>query len=302
MSTQPKVVIVILNWNGLADTLECLGSLSTIDYVSKEVVVVDNGSESNEADAIKRQFPDVHLIKNKKNLGYTGGCNQGMQYALEQTADYVLLLNNDTVVTADFLKTMVEFYETTSGVSAISPLILYADQKHIWFAGGKLLLGMVRHLHKGELFDSAALPKTPFASPFVPGTAMLISTQRIAEVGVLDDRLFLYYEDVDWCARAQKLGLKSYVVPQALVYHKKSKATGQGGQRRFSKVPAYYIARNPVLLASDYGFFKKLGYLLAQVFIKLPLSLLLLIAFSAWGSYIRGLAAGFRDITKPRKA
>lgn len=290
---QPKVYIVTINWNGLKDTLECLESLRTIDYKNFETVVIDNGSNDNQAATIKQKFPKIKLIKNQRNQGFTGACNQGIKLALKEGADYVLLLNNDTIVTKDFLAKIVEFYESSPDAGMVSPVVLYNDRKTIWFAGAKIQLGIVRHINKAlSLKDLKS--KQPFETRFVPGAALLVSTKLIKQIGPLDDKYFAYYEDIDWCYRAKAAGYSSYVVPQTVIYHKKSASTGEGHRSKRNKIPAYYLARNSLLFASNLSTFKKVGYIICQFIFKLPLSLLLLIKPSAWISYIKGLIDGLR--------
>ena len=292
----PLVSITILNWNGLDDTLRCLESVVGQNYKHVQIVVVDNGSSKDEAAEIKRRFPNVKLIRNKDNLGFTGGHNQGMDVALQAGADYVLVLNNDVVLTDDALSRLVDFYQATPDAGMISPLILYADHERLWFAGGLVAMGMIRHKHKGEKVASLNLPKIPFKTDYVPGTAMLVSTKLIHEVGKLDDRYFAYYEDLDWCQRAEQHGYHAYVVPEAVVYHKKSGSTSQGGHRRFTKIPSYYLARNAFLLASNYSMVRKAGYMFVQIGVKLPLSLALLVELKAWSAYLHGTIDGVRAL------
>lgn len=289
---EPSVYLIVLNWNGLDDTLMCLESVYKLGYPNFRVVVVDNGSNAGQAAAIADRFPEVKLIKNKENLGFTGGCNQGIDEALKAGADYVVLLNNDTIVTADFLSKTVDFYEKTPDAGMVSPVILYTDRKRVWFAGAKVTLGIIRHLYKGKTVNDAEIPKEPFRTGYVPGTALLIKTALIKKIGKLDDRYFAYYEDLDWGWKANKLGYYPYVVPSAVIYHKKSGSTSEGGHKKWNKIPAYYVARNSILLASNFTSFKKVGFIFAQVLIKLPLNMILLVRPNAWGSYLRGTGRG----------
>jgi GT2 family glycosyltransferase len=299
-----KVCVVTINWNGLDDTLECLRSLETINYRDYEVVVIDNGSKNGDADRIAHRFPDVQLIRNPENRGFTGGCNQGIDVALASSAEYVLLLNNDTIVTADFLTKLVERYESLPDAGMISPVILYSDRRRIWFAGAEVRYGIARHLHKGRLYESIDLGSQPFKTEYVPGTALLVSTALIRRIGVLNDDYFAYYEDLDWCYRARKAGRYSYVEPRAIIYHKKSGSTGEGGHVRLNKVPAYFVARNGVLFASNLEGRERMIYVINQFLLKLPLSLMLLVKPQAWGSYVRGLLDGMfskKTRTIPRR-
>jgi GT2 family glycosyltransferase len=291
IKSTPVVYIVTINWNGLADTLECLGSLKLLDYKNFQTVVIDNGSSNAEADKIKLKYPGIKLIKNSTNLGFTGACNQGIDLAMKHKADYVLLLNNDTIITPEFLTKTVKFYESTADAGMVSPIVVYNDRKTVWFAGAKIQLGIVRHTKNIKLSDIKRQTE-PIKTEFVPGAALLVSAKLIKLIGKLDDKYFAYYEDVDWCYRAKAAGYNSYVVPQALIYHKKSASTGDGDRSKRGKVPAYFLARNGLLFATNLSGFKKAVYLANQFIFKLPLSLVLLVKPSAWSSYIRGLFDG----------
>lgn len=292
----PLTYIITINWNGIDDTLQCLDSLKSLAHDNYKTVVVDNNSEGDQAEKIERLHPEVIVIKNQENLGFTGGCNQGMEMALKDKASYVVLLNNDTTVTSDFLRKNIEFYESTSDAGMVSPIILYPDKKRIWFAGAKVKLGIIRHLYKGKTIESLDIPDAPYRSDYVPGTALLISTELIKKIGKLDDQYFAYYEDLDWAWKAEKIGRYPYIVPHSIVYHKKSGSTSEGGHRKWTKVPAFYVARNSIFLAKNYEGVAKLGFVLAQIFIKLPLNLLLLVTPSAWGSYLKGTIAGLKNL------
>jgi len=131
----PRVFIIILNWNNWLDTFECLESLKNNDYPNYEVVIVDNGSDEKP----QSPNPDIKIIYNKENLGFSEGNNVGIKYALEHGADYVLLLNNDTVVSNDFLSKLVKAAESNEEIGMVGSKIYFYDQKdRIWFAGGKV--------------------------------------------------------------------------------------------------------------------------------------------------------------------
>jgi GT2 family glycosyltransferase len=291
-SDTPKVAVVLLNWNGIADTTECLESLRAVDYPDFDVVVVDNASGNHEADTIAARFPQAHVVTNSENLGFTGGCNQGIRFARERGARYVLLLNNDTIVTPGFLRDLVAFAQRTPDAGFVSSVICYPGGDRIWFAGGRVVFGMIRHVHKGKSRSEIELATRPFVTDYVPGCVMLVPLRLIDTIGELDERYFAYYEDLDWCLKGREHGAFAYVVPDALVYHKKSGSTSEGGSKRFNAIPAYYIARNGVFLSDHYRSWSKIGFYLTQVLVKAPLTLLLLVRFRVWPSYLRGLRDG----------
>src|SRR6185437_6497170 len=134
---KPKVSIIVLTWNSYEITRDCLLSLRKVDYPNFEVVLVDNGSADSSPETLAREFPEVTLIRNPKNLGFTGGNNVGMRNVLSRGTDYVLLLNNDTVVAPDFLAELVEVAESNPRIGVLNPKIYYFEPSDvIWYGGG----------------------------------------------------------------------------------------------------------------------------------------------------------------------
>jgi len=236
------VTIIILNWNGLADTLECLESLADLDYPAYEVVVVDNGSMDGSVEAIRGCFPQVTLIENSENMGFAEGNNVGTRRALEHGADYVLLLNNDTVVDSAFLVELVNVAETDGEIGVASPLIFYYDAPdEIWTAGATInwVNGSTRRLRAGE---TAHEGEPTFDVDFVSGCALLAKREVIETTGFLDPDYYLYYEEADWCVRARNQGYRIVCVPQAKMWHKVSRSIGSS-----SPLVSYYMTRNALL-------------------------------------------------------
>jgi GT2 family glycosyltransferase len=240
----PRVAVVVLNWNGRDDTLDCLASLGRLNYPAYEVVVVDNGSNDGSAAAIRAAYPQVTLIETGDNLGYVGGNNVGLEYAKAIGANYALLLNNDTEVAPDFLHFLVEAAEENSTVGIVGPTIYYFDQPHvIWSAGGGVdwsrgdtwMIGLDEE-------DHGQFGKSPRPVDFVTGCALLVKMSLAEQVGVLDQRFFAYYEETEWCVRATRAGFKILHVPQAAIWHKISPAA-----REASPQVQYYMTRNRLL-------------------------------------------------------
>ncbi len=220
----PRVGIVLVNWNGKADTLECLRSLESVDYEDLSVLVVDNGSEGDDVDAIRHQFPHVLILENGRNLGFGAANNRGIEYAIADGADYVLLLNNDTTVDPDFLRIMVRTGEGNPEYGILSPTIYsYPDGGKEWFGGGRrvsLLRGtMASHKNPVEPKDDSLI-----GSQVVTGAAMLIKRAVIEKVGFLPTTYFLGWEDYDYCLRARRVGLLAGCVKGARIYHKVSRS------------------------------------------------------------------------------
>ncbi|MBC7249837.1 MAG: glycosyltransferase family 2 protein [Anaerolineae bacterium] len=240
----PRVAVIVLNWNGLADTLECLESLARLDYPDYEVVVVDNGSTDGSLDAIQGRFPDATLIENGENLGFTGGNNAGLRYVLVQRADYALLLNNDTEVAPDFLSHLVLAAEANPTVGVAGPTIYYyARPDLIWSAGGMIdrSRGQTRMIGLNEQ-DTGQYGTAPREVDFVTGCALLVKRTVLEQVGLLDERFFAYYEEAEWCVRARKAGFKIVHVPTAKIWHKIPLDA-----REHSPLVHYYMTRNRLL-------------------------------------------------------
>ncbi|MBT0653155.1 glycosyltransferase family 2 protein [Geobacter luticola] len=217
----PRVVIIILNWNGKDDTSECLESLNALTYSNYEIIVVDNGSTDGSQRYIKEKYPQVLLMETGQNLGFTGGNNRGITAALQKNADYVLLLNNDTVVDGQFLDELVFAGESRKDVGILNPKIYYYDEPRLlWYAGGNisLLQGLSRHFGFQEI-DHGQYDTTREVN-FITGCAFLIKREVIEKIGPLDDNFFCYSEDADWSLRAIKAGYKGLYVPSSRIWHK----------------------------------------------------------------------------------
>jgi len=238
----PEVTIIVLNWNGLADTLECLASLARLDYPAYHVVVVDNGSTDGSVEAIRAQFSQVTLIENGENLGFAEGNNVGLRHALDRGADYVLLLNNDTVADTRFLTKLVKIAEVDGEIGVASPLICHYDAPdEIWSAGAAIdwADGSTQRLRAGEVAREGA---PTFEVDFVSGCALLAKREVIETTGFLDVNFYLYYEEADWCVRARNQGYRIVCVPEAKIWHKVSRSVGAS-----SPLVTYYMTRNALL-------------------------------------------------------
>jgi GT2 family glycosyltransferase len=257
------VVVIILNWNGLADTLECLESLAHLDYQGHEVVVVDNGSVDRSVPVIHERFPGVTIIENGENLGYAGGNNVGLRYAMAQGADYALLLNNDTVVDPAFLRILVDAVEADPTVGIAGPTIYYHERPGIiWSTGGAIdwQRGSTRMLGLDEQ-DEGQFGQVPRTVDFVTGCAMLVRRAVLEQTELLDERFFAYYEETEWCVRASRAGFKIVHVPLAHIWHKISPAA-----QADSPLVHYYMTRNRLLFlkATEAGIHAWLHTLFAE--------------------------------------
>jgi GT2 family glycosyltransferase len=242
---EPRVSIVVLNWNSFQVTLDCLLSLRKADYRNFEVVLVDNGSTDSSSEQLVESIPEIRLIKNGTNLGFAAGCNVGMRDALGRGADYVLLLNNDTVVAPDFLTQLVQVAESDPTIGVLNPKIYFFDPPdRLNYAGGAhkrwrlypITIGY-RQKDRGQ-FDQMR------EMSFLSGCAMLIKAEVLRQVGVFEEVYFHFYEDVEWSLRATKAGFKGMYVPKAVIWHKEHFVTSKNQRNGFIE---YYLARSNVI-------------------------------------------------------
>jgi GT2 family glycosyltransferase len=244
---EPLVSVIVLNWNGREDTLECLESVLNIDYSTYEVVVVDNGSTDGSVAAIRTRYPKINLIETGKNLGYAEGNNVGIRAALNRNASFVFLLNNDTIVHPQILRNFVKVAAEIPNAGVFSARIYYkSEPRRIQYAGAEWLKGEGNFIHIGRDETDADIRQdlvndTAYAS----GCAMFFRSEVVQKVGFLDPRFFLTFEETDWCYRARKAGYRCLVVSDAKVWHKGSASFG--GEE--SPLYLYFYTRNRLLWA-----------------------------------------------------
>jgi len=255
----PKVFIIILHYGSTKDTEECLKSLEKLDYDNHKIIVVDNDPKNN------FQFPNsnfqIKYIKNKENLGFAGGNNIGIKYALEKKADYILLLNNDTIVDPSFLKKLIEAGESDKKIGILGPVIYkYSSTnpgQEIHFAGGKINWLFTKGKHITNLCPKSQIINLK-KTDYITGCCMLVKREVIEKIGLIPEEYFLYFEDVEWCLKARKKGFKCILVPTSKIWHKVSRNASEGS---FSYI--YYHTRNGLLLSKRNApfFIKTLAYL-----------------------------------------
>jgi GT2 family glycosyltransferase len=333
-----RVSIIILNWNGWKDTIECLESLYQINYSNFDVIVVDNDSHDESLEKIrnyasgniniKSEFFEYNysnkpikileytrneyenskgeinffklpskrlfLIKNDANYGFAEGNNIGIRYAFNDlNPNYILLLNNDTVVDKDFLEELVNIGEKNTDIGIIGPKIYYYDEQNtIWCVGGKIDWKFARGLHVGinEVDNGQYNEMREF--DYVSGSALLIKREVVDGIGLLDKQFFLYFEESDWALRASQKEYRSVYAPEAKVWHKVSKSGGGLSK----ETGLYYITRNRWLFmkkwanSKDYSFF-----VIYQIISAIIIPSFLSIYYRNWKLfrvYYSGLKAG----------
>ena len=243
----PFVIALVLNWNNLPDTLECVDSVRRSDYSNLALRVVDNGSREDPSAVLHESYPDVGVLRNPRNLGYGGGNNSGMKRAIDEGAAYILLLNNDVVVAPDCVRQLVAAAEADSRIGMATPKVFYYDRPtEIYWDGG------IVDWKSGELpHDSRRLPVEGgiVRSEWLTGCSLLVRVATIREVGLLDERYFLYFEDADWSVRAASRGWTNAVVLQARAWHKVSRSAGGGA----NPAVRFYHFRNRYMFVAAHG-------------------------------------------------
>lgn len=334
----PKVAIIIINWNGWRDTLECLESVFQINYPLFDLIVIDNDSEDSSIQKIKdycngkvkvqSEFINYNtenkpikiiehtnkelessqikidksndynrkltLIKNDKNYGFTGGNNIGMKHAIKTLhSDYILLLNNDTVVDENFIIEMMKVAKTDEDIGFVGPKVyIYNDKNRLQVAGGAevdLKYGEVDEIayHKIDdgKFDLYLEPD------YIGGTCILCKKEVIEKIGLLDPTYFMYWEDADWCFRGRKHGYKSVYAFKSKIWHK----YGASSENPFRM---YYFTRNRLYFMkkniSSIQFIQFSIFLAAVISYKCLYQLIRLRNIEMCTSYLKGYIHGLK--------
>lgn len=240
----PTVYVVILTFNKWELTRACIASLIRQDYSDYHIIVVDNGSMDRTVENVHQQFPEVTVIVNEANLGFAAGSNVGIQTALENKADFILMLNNDTVVPQNLLRVLVQHAQSLPDVGILTPRIFHYDNpESLWFAGSR------RHWLLLEAVDFGPVGARRYVKPdelhtldYIFGTVMLVPAEVFKKVGLFDESFFLYYEDMDFSLRVQSAGYKLYYIPDVGVQHHISSSTSSMPAMRY-----YHKARGSVI-------------------------------------------------------
>ncbi len=292
---KPKVSIILLNWNGWQDTIECLESIYQIDYSNYCVVLVDNASEDNSIKKIKdycegkleiksnyfdykitnKPFKIVEftekeimnselsekpfigtsnkeliIINNDKNHGFAKGNNIGIDFVLKDLkSDYILLLNNDTVVDKSFLDVLVNFGEENQKVGILGPMVCDYNEKNVIQSAGALICwktGRIILLHENELDDGNLSNRIDV--DYVEGCALLIKKELLTDLKLLREDYFSYWEETEFCVRVKKLNYDITCIPTAKIWHKKSKTV-----KKITGFYEYYYMRNMFLFMKEHS-------------------------------------------------
>lgn len=258
-----KVAVVIVNWNGKVDTAACVSSLAKVKSTRAQVdvVIVDNGSTDGSVKSFGALRPKPYVIPLPENKGFTGGTNAGMRYAYQAGYDYAWLLNNDTIVDRDAVDPLIQ---AVAGGDAIAGSKIYFAPGHefhpdrykksdqgnvIWYAGGMIDWDNMYASHRGVDEVDHGQYDEPRETAFITGCSLFIPREVIARVGYMDDRFYLYLEDVDYSLRTKHAGYRLLYAPKSKVWHINAGSTAKPGHG----LHEYYLTRNRLLVGMRYA-------------------------------------------------
>jgi GT2 family glycosyltransferase len=239
----PRIVCVILNFNRTADTLNCLQSLADNNYPNLVTIVLDAGDDASLAEQARVRFPETHIEPLTVNAGYAGNNNYGLRLAEAHAPDWVFVLNEDTRLAPDGLAELLAAAERDTSIGLVGPLVLHADSPDlVQSAGGRLSSAWeAEHFDQNQPLSEVGQAARPVM--WLSGCALLARWATVKQIGLFDERFFMYYEEIDWCLRAAASSWRVLNVPQAQLWHK-----GVSPDYRPGPAVTYYSARNRLLL------------------------------------------------------
>ena len=258
-----SIFVIVVNWNGNTDTVECISSLAKVRtlFPLLSIVVVDNGSTDGSIAEVKKKFSWVHCIDVGKNLGFAGGNNIGITYAMEQRAEYIWLLNNDTVADTGVLSSLSSFKDPSVGAIGSKIYFSKGHEYHktryrkknlgsvLWYAGGIIDWDNMLASHRGVDEVDIGQFDIEQETDFITGCSFFVRSDVLKKVGVLDESFFMYMEDLDLSLRIQKAGYKTVYNPHSVVWHKNASSSGGSG----STLHEYYQTRNRLKIGMKYA-------------------------------------------------
>ncbi|MCX8128610.1 MAG: glycosyltransferase family 2 protein [Clostridia bacterium] len=237
--------IIILTYNGIKNTIDCIESLKKQTYKNYDIVLVDNKSEDYTVEIVKARFRNVLVIENMENLGYAGGNNVGLSYCISMGYKYVFVINNDITLEPDALEKLIHFSESHNDVCVVGPVNhSFFNKEETQFLYSSLLM----EKYEFRVYTDAENGRKEYETDYVNGAAMLIKTQVLKDIGLFDDNYFLFWEESDLCLRIRRHGYKCMVLTDSVIYHKESASFSD---TNYSPLKNYYLQRNKLY------FFKK---------------------------------------------
>ena len=241
--TQPSILAIVLNWRQPAVTVTCVQALQAMQFSSLDILVIDNGSNDNSWQVFQTELQDIQLLSLDNNVGFSRGVNTGLRFALDNNYDYALLVNNDAFAAPNMLTCLIAELDPT--IAILSPKIYYASEPdRIWFANGR------QHPYTLDLIDTGrnVLDSQRWLqsrdTDYLLGTCLLVNLSIVQQVGLMDERYFMYFEDLDWSLRMRQAGYRLRLVADASLYHLVSISTGGYVD---TPIRRYHLARSGII-------------------------------------------------------
>lgn len=247
--SQVSVAVLVLNYNNWQETIKSIKALRLSAYKNLNILLIDNKSTNDSEKQLRSLFPDVNFIQTGRNLGYAGGNNVGIQQALSDGIDHILILNNDCILDKVCITEMVKVMQSDNSIGMVSPKV-YEHDTVISHAGCNFSWRLPYYTASrgAGRVDDGSFDQPDFLET-AQGDCLLVSSKMIKEIGLIPEVFFLYYEDTDWCYRARQAGWKIAYAPKAVAIHPGSLSTG--GVNR--PLGAYYVLRNKFLFGRRNG-------------------------------------------------
>ena len=266
MNADPKIAVIIINWKKYDFTSKCIDSVINSSFKNFKIILIDNEYQKSMSDQLKKS-KKIHLIRNKKNEGFARANNQGIKYSIKNGFDYMLLLNNDTLIKNDLLDSLIR-QSNTLNQTIIQPLILNYNGTKIWNAGGTInyFLGTFQTLKKGVSFKNFKINRE--YTDWFTGCCVLIKTDVFKDIGYFDERFFAYYEDVDFSIRLKKMGYSVALMTDSHLQHYESASSKSinKSEGKLSPYVHYLNIRNHILLLKKHSnSFNVIGVLIYQL-------------------------------------
>ncbi len=257
-----SIYVIILNYNGYSDTMQCINSLQNSIYseeVDYKIVVVDNHSKDNSFVLLQNTLPvGVSLLQSHRNAGYAYGNNIGIKYAIEHGAQYICILNNDTIITEDFISPCINYLEKKDNVAFIGPMIMNHKNGLVQNTGGNISIIKGKSYELNKNASEKSIKKELIECDFVYGAAMLFRSSLIQIIGLIPENYFLFYEETEWCYKAKQAGFINCINTKAKIVHK-----GSESLKMMNAMQHYLMQRNRALFVKRNGTpFQFLAFLL----------------------------------------